>query len=126
MRTLWFSGVGLAALCLAAPAAADEPAKAGAVEVPYRLTVPKHILIRAKINGKGPFNFILDTGAPALFVSTKVAKKLGVAPDKAGWGAFDTFEIEGGVMIRKARGRIADPPQLEGMNALGLAGCELH
>ena len=44
---------------------ADEPKKAPEqFEVPYRLTIPKHILVRAKINGKGPFNFILDTGAP--------------------------------------------------------------
>jgi membrane-associated protease RseP (regulator of RpoE activity) len=126
MRPLWFSSVGLAALCLASPVVAQEPVKAAPVEVPYRLTVPKHILVRAKINGKGPFNFILDTGAPALFVSTKACKTLGVEPDRTGWGTFDTFEIEGGVVLKKARGRIDDPPQLEGMNALGLAGCELH
>jgi hypothetical protein len=95
-------------------------------EIPYRLTVPKHILVRAKINGKGPFNFILDTGAPALFVSTKVCAKLGVKPDAKGWGSFDRFEIEGGLVITKAKGRIEDPFQLEGMNGLGLAGAELH
>jgi membrane-associated protease RseP (regulator of RpoE activity) len=126
MHPLRFYGVGLAALVLAAPVLAEEPVRGDPIEVPYRLTVAKHILVRAKINGKGPFNFILDTGAPALFVSTKVGKKLGVEPDKMGWGTFDTFEMEGGLVIKKARGRIADPPQLEGMNALGLAGCELH
>ena len=36
------------------------------------------------------------------------------------------FEIEGGVSISKARGRIEDPFQLEGMNSLGLIGVELH
>ncbi len=79
-----------------------------------------------KINGKGPFNLILDTGAPALFVATKAAKKAGVEPDKKGWGTFDKFEIEGGVSIPKAKSRIEDPFQLEGMNGLGLAGAELH
>lgn len=34
--------------------------------VPFRLTDTNHILIRLKINGKGPFNFIVDTGAPAM------------------------------------------------------------
>src|SRR5438067_12871518 len=108
--------------------AADEPAKAKAetYQVPFRLTDTKHVLIRAKINGKGPFNFILDTGAPALFVSTAAAKKLGVTPDARGWGTFDRFEIEGGVVLTKARGRIEDPFQLEGMNGRGLAGAELH
>ena len=105
----------------------EEPKKEGKTyEIPYRLTNTKHVLVRAKINGKGPFNFIIDTGAPALFVSTAVAKKLGVEPDKKGWGTFDKFEIEGGLVIEKAKGRIEDPFQLEGMNSLGLAGAELH
>jgi hypothetical protein len=126
MRALWVCA-GLA-LALAPPLRADEPKKADlkTYQVPYRLTKTQHILVRAKINGKGPFNFILDTGAPALFVATKAAKKAGVEPDKKGWGAFDKFEIEGGVPVPKAKGRIEDPFQLEGMNGLGLAGAELH
>lgn len=131
MRALWLCA-GLV-LALAPPLRADEPKKAEpkkadpkTYQVPYRLTKTQHILVRAKINGKGPFNFILDTGAPALFVATKVAKKAGTDPDKNGWGAFDKFEIEGGVPVAKAKGRIEDPFQLEGMNGLGLAGAELH
>jgi hypothetical protein len=120
--------LGLAVLLLAPPAWADEPKKTEAkpIAVPYVLTNTKHILVRAKINGKGPYNFILDTGAPALFVATGVCKKLGVEADKRGWGAFDRFEIEGGIVVEKAKGRIEDPFQLEGMNSLGLAGAELH
>src|SRR5689334_25363721 len=105
---------------LAPPLRADEPKQTPpeSVEVPYRLTIPKHILVRAKINGKGPFNFILDTGAPALFVATSVADKLGIKPDKNHWGTFDRFEIEGGVVLKKATGRIETPFQLEGMNGM--------
>lgn len=95
-------------------------------QVPFRLTDTKHVLIRAKINGKGPYNFILDTGAPALFVATTVCKKLGVEADGQTWGTFDRFEIEGGVVLDKFRGRVEDPFQLEGMNGLGLAGVTLH
>jgi hypothetical protein len=126
MRSLWLCA-GLC-LALAAPARADEPAKADlkTYQVPYRLTKTQHILVRVKINGKGPFNLILDTGAPALFLATKAAKKAGVEPDAKGWGTFDKFEIEGGVTIPKAKGRVEDPFQLEGMNGLGLAGAELH
>lgn len=120
----FFSLLALAGLVLLASQPLHSEEKG--IEVPYRLTVPKHILVRAKINGKGPFNFILDTGAPALFVATKVAKKIGVPTDAKGWGTFDRFEIEGGVVIENARGRIEDPFQLEGMNGLGLAGAELH
>ncbi len=116
----------LAVLCLAPPVRADESKPAKTVQVPYRLTKTAHVLIRVKINGKGPFNFILDTGAPALFVATKVCDKLGVKKDDKGWGTFDRFELEGGLVIEKARGRVEDPFQLEGMNSLGLAGTELH
>src|SRR5437763_11793033 len=95
-------------------------------QVPYRLTATSHVLIRAKINGRGPYNFILDTGAPALFVSEALCKKLGIKADRRGWGTFDRFEIEGGVVLDKARGRVETPFQLEGMNGMGLAGAELH
>lgn len=115
-----------AILVVGSPLSAKEKKKPKSFEVPYRLTIPKHILIRAKLNGKGPFNFILDTGAPALFFSTKAAESIGVKPDKNGWGTFDTLEIEGGVVYKNAKGRIEDPFQLKGMNGMGLAGAELH
>jgi hypothetical protein len=118
----------LAALCLAPAGRADEPGKPPprSYQVPYRLTKPKHILVRAKINGKGPFNFIVDTGAPALFVATAVADKLGVKSDAKGWATFDRFEIEGGVVLNKLKGRVETPYQVDAMNGLGLAGVELH
>ena len=131
MRAFWLTAcVGV--LCLAPPLMrADEKkeepkGEAKTCQVPYKLTEMKHVLIRAKINGKGPYNFILDTGAPALFASTALCKKLGVEPEKDGWGTFDKFEIEGGISIPKAKGRIDDPFQIEGMNGLGLEGVELH
>ena len=125
MQRLTFSLIFLA---LAPPAFADEATKTEVktYQVPFRLTNTNHVLVRVKINGKGPYNFILDTGSPALFVSTKVCAKLGVKADRLGWGIFDRFEVEGGVVIPKARGRVEDPFQLEGMNGLGLAGAELH
>src|SRR5438094_5982114 len=100
-------------------------AKGEVFQVPYRLTATQHVLVRAKINGKGPFNFILDTGAPALFVSTAVGKKLGLSADKSGWATLDRFALEGGAVATKAKARIEDPFQLEGMNGLGLAGAHL-
>ncbi len=120
-----------ALLALAAIASAgrtdDKPGgKEKSFQVPYKLTVPKHIVVRAKINGKGPFNLVLDTGAPALIVATKAAKKAGVSPDDNGWATLDRFEVEGGVVMPKLQARIETPFQLEGMNGMGLAGMEIH
>ena len=39
---------------------------------------------------------------------------------------FDTFEIEGGLKVEKAKARVEDLFQLDGMNGMGLAGVELH
>src|SRR5207245_5459709 len=118
----------LAVLAFAVPACADDAKKTEqkTYRVPYRLTNTNHVLLRVKINGKGPYNFIVDTGAPALFVSTGVAKKLGVTADREGWGKFERFEIEGGVVVKNFKGRVENPFQLEGMNGLGQAGAELH
>lgn len=96
------------------------------VEVPYRLTMTKHVMIRVKINGIGPFNLICDTGAPAVFITQAVARKSGVKMDDKGWAILDSFVLEGGLDVPKARARVEDLFQLEGMNSMGFAGVELH
>jgi hypothetical protein len=119
--------IGLLLLVVTLPAIADDTKKPEtSFQVPFSQTETKHILVRARINGKGPYNFIVDTGAPALFVSTAICKKLNIEAGKDGWGTFERFEVEGGAVIDKAQGKIADPFQLEGMNRMGLAGTELH
>jgi hypothetical protein len=126
-RILWlFPFIAL----VLAPVRADEPARrekkpAQAVDVPYRLTDTQHVLVRIKINGKGPLNFIVDTGAPLLFVATPVAKKIGLEADK-GWATLDKLEFEGGLTQTKVKCRVETPFHLEGMNGMGLAGAELH
>src|SRR5438132_766574 len=105
---------------------ADEPAKeAKPAPVPYRLTDTQHVMVRVKINGKGPFNFIVDTGCPVLIVSTPIAKKIGLELEK-NWAVLDKLEFEGGLAQTKVKARVETPFQLEGMNGMGLAGVELH
>jgi membrane-associated protease RseP (regulator of RpoE activity) len=123
------AAMGLAPL--GALRAADEPRKADTkpaakVAVPYRLTDTKHIMVRVKINGKGPFNLIVDTGAPAVFITRPVARKAKAEIDDKDWVNFDSFELEGGLKVEKARGRVEDLVQIDGMNSMGLAGVELH
>src|SRR4051794_31522221 len=103
------------ALCLgilpatAALGADPEPKK---YEIPYRLTDTKHVLGRAKINGKGPFNLIPEPGGRAVFITRPVAKKAGVDVDDKHWGKIDAFEIEGGVKVDKVKARVEDLIQI--------------
>jgi hypothetical protein len=119
----------LVPLGLAAPAAAETGPKprevAPTYEIPFRLTDTKHVLVRVKLNGKGPFNFIIDTGAPALIMPEALAKKIG-AREKDGWVLLDKLELEGGLSVPDPRGVAVDMFQLKGMNSMGLAGVELH
>jgi len=43
------------------------------VTVPFELLKSKHIAVQVKINGKGPYRVIFDTGAPTILVSNKLA-----------------------------------------------------
>jgi hypothetical protein len=105
---------------------AEGPKPAASFNVPYRLGPTRHVLIRAKINGKGPYNLVLDTGAPLLILARKLESQIGVRPDRGGWAMLDRFETEGGVVVEKQTARFDDLYQLEGMNGLGLAGTEIH
>ncbi|MBI3408382.1 MAG: PDZ domain-containing protein [Planctomycetes bacterium] len=115
----------LLAFLFAGPVWGQE-AKATPTPVPYKLTDTQHVMVRVKINGKGPFNFIVDTGAPMVIISTPIAKKLGLETDAKGWATVDTLELEGGLKQEKFKCLVTSPFQLEGMNGMGLAGVELH
>jgi hypothetical protein len=127
MKALWF-GIGLV-LVLGTAAAAEPAVKkppAKTYQIPYSLTATKHIVVRVKINGKGPYNFLVDTGAPVLVVSARLGRKLQIEADKNQWGIIDRFEVENGPVVKSFKARLEDLFQLEGMNGMGLAGVELH
>ena len=109
----------------AAPETAPTPREVPrSFEVPYKLTDSKHVMIRVKLNGKGPFNFILDTGAPALHHDRGRCQK--DRGETRRWLGYFQIPGGGGVEVPKARGLAHDMFQLKGMNALGFAGVELH
>lgn len=93
--------------------------------IPYRLSDTKHLVVRVKFNGKGPFNYLIDTGAPSLYLPPDIAEQAGVKADDDSFGVVDRLELEGGLALDKVRCRIEEPFQLRGMNALGLAGRRL-
>ena len=95
-------------------------------QVPYRLTDTNHFLVRARVNGKGPFNFLVDSGAPAFFIATETAKKVGLKPVPDDfWTPVDQLDLEGGAQLTGIKARVEDPFQLVGMNALGLPGASI-
>ncbi|AGA24588.1 PDZ domain-containing protein [Singulisphaera acidiphila] len=126
-RRLSRLGLLLALAALApAPDAKRDRQVGESFQVPYRLTDTNHFLVRVRINGKGPFNFLVDTGAPALYVATDTAKKIGLEPAKeAFWTPVDRLDFEGGAGLTDLKARVEDPFQLVGMNALGLPGASI-
>jgi hypothetical protein len=90
------------------------------------MTETNHFLVRVRIDGKGPFNFLVDTGAPALYVGTEAAKKIGLKPDPDEFFTpIGPLDIEGGARLTGMKARVEDIFQMVGMNALGLPGASI-
>ena len=108
------------------PAVKAEGAVGATYRVPYRLTETNHFLIRAKLNGVGPYNLVVDTGAPALYLSTEAAAAAGLKlGDDQYFSRVDRLEFEGGAALDDVQARVEDVFQLVGMNALGLPGAKI-
>jgi hypothetical protein len=119
-------GLLLTTVALAPASPAPDSAVGTSYEIPYRRTETNHFLVRVRINGKGPFNFLVDSGAPALYIATETARKIGIeAPKDDFWTSIDQLDFEGGARLTRLKARIEDPFQLTGMNALGLPGASI-
>lgn len=121
---------GLAGLPFA-PTAAQEPrtgkgntAAEKPIVVPFELLKTGHMAVEVKVNGKGPYRLIFDTGAPTNLVNNRLARDAGLLKkdDKpaALFGismgkAMDTLEI-GGVKLEKVPTTIADHPTVTAFN----------
>jgi hypothetical protein len=55
---------------------ADQPA--GTTTVGCELLSSKHLAVAVKINGRGPYRMIFDTGAPVFLVNQRVAREAGL------------------------------------------------
>src|SRR5947209_984747 len=67
---------------LAAPLRSGPPA-AEAVTVPFEMLqkgrlFSGHLAVQVKVNGKGPYRLIFDTGAPMILLSNRIAKEAGL------------------------------------------------
>ena len=94
----------LAITCLAAffvlPVRADDSVKDKAVRVPFELLKTGHIAVMVKVNGKGPYRLIFDTGAPITLLDTKIGKESGLVK-KGKQPIFNLFNTAGQVKIDK-------------------------
>jgi hypothetical protein len=81
--------LALFGLSLALPlSAAEQPAVkpidkplAKPVTVPFELLKSGHMAVMVKVNGKGPYRVIFDTGAPINLFNNKLAKETGLLKD---------------------------------------------
>ncbi len=69
------------------------------IVVPFELLESRHMAVQVKVNGKGPYRLVFDTGAPMNLVTNKLAKDSGLldAKSKKGGGFFGS---RGGVTIK--------------------------
>jgi hypothetical protein len=92
----------LAVVCFVPVAVADAPSITTAdqpVTVPFELLKSGHIAVQVKVNGKGPYRLVFDTGAPITLVNTKVAKAAGLLKN-AQRPLFPLFGTMGEVKIK--------------------------
>lgn len=94
------------------------------------------IIVQVMIDGKGPFRFLVDTGANSSMVTPALVQKLALAPvasaseqvqgitgsERLPWAQIDSLRI-GDIVKRNLRLPIGDSPVLDGIDGiLGLAG----
>jgi hypothetical protein len=110
----------------------EDKAEAKPIVVPFELLRSRHMAVQVKINGKGPYRLIFDTGAPTNLINTKLARETGITKakkdDKApGFALFgmpalktiDTLEV-GGVKLKKVSVTVMDHPTVTAISkALG-------
>jgi hypothetical protein len=81
-------------------AASRAGAQPKAFTVPFDTIKSQHMVVEVKVNGKGPYRLIFDTGAPDSLVNNKLAKDAGIFPKDfkkpffAPLGSMGQFKIQ--------------------------------
>lgn len=122
--------VMLASILLAPTARADDKTDAQPITVPFELLKTQHMTVQVKINGKGPYRLIFDTGAPVTLINNKVAKEADLFPKDfrrpffAFFGSMGEFKVKsleiGDLKLEGANAVVMDHPTVAAIsNALG-------
>lgn len=107
---------GLAAPVVAQEPKGDEKPKAEAIVVPFELLSSRHMAVQVKLNGKGPYRLVFDTGAPMNLINNKIAKESGVIDAKTKRPGFAPF----GAMPNAQTVKVLEvgPAKLEGVSTM--------
>jgi predicted aspartyl protease len=115
------------------PAAVEPPATRTAGEVAFELRGPggAALVVPVEVNGEGPFDFVLDTGATLMCLDQRLADQLnlrqdarrtGVAAGVEGTGRLQLVRLDsvrlGGALAQRLSACVLD---LEHTQALGIA-----
>jgi Aspartyl protease/PDZ domain len=111
--------VTLATASAQPPASKDKapPAKAKGV-VPFEMLATNHMVVEARLNGKGPYRLIFDLGAPITLLSNRAGEGAGVVKKNAprsvlfalrGEAVIDRLDL-GGLTVRKLPAIVLDHP----------------
>jgi PDZ domain/Aspartyl protease len=115
------AGLGIGAAQEAAQAPAKEKVKPAVVS--FEMLPTNHMLVTAKINGKGPYRLIFDLGAPITLLSNRASEAAGVvdadAPRAFLFGMRGEAEIKrleaGGLTAAKLPVIVFDHPILQAL-----------
>jgi Aspartyl protease/PDZ domain len=111
MRRILFAALALFLLPLLTARADDakaakekdkdkEAAQTKPITVPFEMLKTGHITVMVKVNGKGPYRLIFDTGAPMTLLNNKIAKEADLLKD-AKKPMFAPFGSMGDVKVEK-------------------------
>jgi hypothetical protein len=79
--TNFLAFLGVAPLFFLSPAARPSDNTGGTA--PVEILRTRHLAVKVKINGQGPFRLAFDTGSPLTFISRRTAVKLGLITAEA-------------------------------------------
>ena len=109
-----------------AGAQAPPVAKSKPATVPFEMLPSNHMVVRAKLNGKGPFRLVFDLGAPITLLSNKASEAAGVVDKNArksmifamrGESEVGTLQV-GDLTARKLPVIVLDHPALRALGGL--------
>jgi hypothetical protein len=95
----WWCAAALIFLA-GSPSCSAADAAAKPVAVPFESLRTRHMAVMIKVNGKGPYRVIFDTGAPVVLLNNKVARESGVLPKDFTPPLFQLFGTAGEFNIK--------------------------